>query len=80
MIRYYKETTGTDLGANVYDLNNPSYTENVISTTNLNTSLLGVQNITYSALADTAGTAHTLSRISCSICICCIRIVVDRAN
>ena len=45
----------TDLGANVYDLNNPSYTENVTATTNLNTSLLGVQNITYSALADTAG-------------------------
>ena len=46
----------TDLGANVSDLNNPLYNEIVTaSITNLNTSSLGAQNITYSAPADAAG-------------------------
>ena len=45
-----------DLGANVSDPNNPSYTQTITALpTNLNTSSLGEQNITYSALADAAG-------------------------
>ena len=46
----------TDLGANVSDLNNPLYNEIVTaSITNLNTSSLGAQTITYSAPDDAAG-------------------------
>ena len=46
----------TDLGANVSDSNNSLYNEIVnASTTNLDTSSLGAQNITYSAPADAAG-------------------------
>ena len=45
-----------DLGANVSDPNNSLYTQTVTALpTNLNTSSLGEQNITYSALADAAG-------------------------
>ena len=46
----------TDLGATVSDPNNPSYTQTVTALpTNLETSSLGEQTITYSALADAAG-------------------------
>ena len=44
-----------DLGATVSDPNNSLYNEIVTATTNLNTSLLGAQNITYFAPADAAG-------------------------
>ena len=45
-----------DLGATVSDPNNPLYTQTVTaSTTNLDTSSLGEQTITYSAPADAAG-------------------------
>ena len=45
-----------DLGANVSDPNNSLYIQTVTALpTNLNTSSLGEQNITYSALADAAG-------------------------
>ena len=46
----------TDLGATVSDPNNPSYTQTITALpTNLETSSLGEQTITYSALADAAG-------------------------
>ena len=45
-----------DLGANVSDPNNPSYTQTITALpTNLDTSSLGEQNITYSAPPDAAG-------------------------
>ena len=45
-----------DLGANVSDPNNSLYTQTITALpTNLNTSSLGEQTITYSALADAAG-------------------------
>ena len=76
----------TDLGANVSDLNNPLYNEIVTaSITNLNTSSLGAQNITYSAPADAAGNIpdsinRTVTVLAKPLAITTLTITSDNAN
>ena len=57
LVRIIQEATYSDQGAAVEDMNNPSYTGNVVTTfaTPLNTSVLGNTIITYTAPADAAG-------------------------
>ena len=51
---YYHRDTYQDPGTTITDANNTSY-DGTVTATQLNTSRLGVQNITYTGSADAAG-------------------------